>query len=280
MPKRQSHKEKELYPSKRKKHSNAEEREKEEDVTTEEEEEEESSELLLPGGSAVIVPFKSSKCVGSGIGEAPKEIVKKLRAYLNVLFGAVIIEAKNIISMSNKQESFYAIPGVVDKILKYNKIMFKTIKLCITRVQTIEPVDYIFSISRSELILFVNEFIYDEVCIKDYNRPVLFPGGILPIEMFNPFESSSPNIKLGRPFINCAVIADHVTTHIINDIYNEEIVPCADIHYDWKRYGLTLANMLEIINYGTPNSRSCSQSTARMDYEFMQGHTPSFQYTV
>lgn len=268
MPKKRNSIEKELYPSKQKKYKGKEEKE-------------ELSEISLPGGTAVIVPFKSSKCFGSGVGEAPKDIVKNLRMYLNILFGAVIIEATNITSMSNKEESFYAIPGVVDKILKYNKIMFQKIKLCITKIQTIEPVDYMFSVSRSELILFVNELFYDEVCIKEYNKPVLFPGGILSIEVLNPSECSSPKIKLGRPYINCAIIADHVATHIINSIYNEGIVPCADIHHDWNRYGVTLHSMLKIINYGTPNSQNYLLSTTQIHYPSqMQGYMPSFQYTV
>nr|WAQ80012.1 GrBNV_gp13-like protein [Oryctes rhinoceros nudivirus] len=213
--------------------------------------------LKLPGGVAKTVASYSDKCMGSGIGEAPREIVQNVRRYMDVLINSVVLEAKFITSLEMEQSnSLLAIPGVVSSILEYNNISFKTIKYCVTKVDIFEPVWYTYSITKSELILYINEAMYEEFCSKNNNDPVIFTSGVIPIEIYNPYEVDPGLNIMQAPIIHCAIASDHVAQHIIYDIYCTNKVPCADIHEKFGDVGTTLHSMFHL-------ERTCTKMPKR-----------------
>lgn len=203
--------------------------------------------LVLPGGSAISQEPYNSRCIGSGVGEAPREVVKNIRKYMDILLNSALLEAKYLTSSEmNQANSMLAIPGVVSAILEYNNISFKTIKYCTTRIDLFESVWYTYNITKNELILYINEQMYTEFCSKNSNDPVIFTSGIIPIEIFNPYESN-PNIdSVSLPIIHCAIVSDHVAQHIISDLYCPDKVSCADIHDKFCDYGTTLHSMFHL----------------------------------
>lgn len=213
--------------------------------------------LKLPGGVAKTVASYSDKCMGSGVGEAPREVVQNVRRYMDVLINSVVLEAKFITSLEMEQSnSLLAIPGVVSSILEYNNISFKTIKYCITKVDIFEPVWYTYSITKSELILYINESMYEEFCSKNNNDPVIFTSGVIPIEIYNPYEVDPGLNIMQAPIIHCAIASDHVAQHIIYDIYCMNKVPCADIHEKFCDVGTTLHSMFHL-------ERTCTKMPKR-----------------
>lgn len=202
-----------------------------------------NKELDLPGGVVKSTRKYDSRCIGSGgLGEAPREVVRKIRQYLDVLLNSVVLEAR-FMALSSYDNSSLAIPGVVSAILEYNNISFKTIKYCLTKLDLFEPVWYTYSIEKNELILFINEAMYSEYCSRNSKDAIIFTSGIIPIEIFNPYETN-PNLdSINLAMIHCAIVSDHVAQHIINDIYCKDKILCADIHDRFTEVGTTLHSM-------------------------------------
>ncbi|ATY70216.1 GrBNV gp13-like protein [Tomelloso virus] len=204
--------------------------------------------IQLPGGYASnVVPFNLS-CGGSQIGEAPRETVRNIRNYMDILLNSALIEAKYLTSSESSQaNSMLAIPGIVSAILDYNNISFKTIKYCITRVELFEPVWYTYNVARNELILYLNEPMYEEFCSKNSRDPVIFTSGIIPLEIFNPYENN-PYIdtNIQPAIIHCAIASDHVAQHIIFDLNCPKMPACADIHDRFTEFGTTLHSMFHL----------------------------------
>ncbi|AQN78563.1 ACH96133.1 GrBNV gp13-like protein [Kallithea virus] len=204
--------------------------------------------IKLPGGSGIPSAIKN---LGSGIGEIPKESVKLIRDYMDMLFSSVAIEANYLLQM-NQQESILAIPGIVNAILEYNNLSFTNIKYCKTKIELIEPVWYTFNIAKSELILYFNEAFYDQFCMKNNDKPVLFTSGIIPIELLNPYETNPLFQTIDSAMIHSAILADHVAQHIILDIYRPDRSQCASIHDKFSCIGTTLHSIFFIEQNSLP----------------------------
>lgn len=213
--------------------------------------------LNLPGGLAKSKNPYDYKCVGSGVGEANREIVYNIRKYMDILLNSAVLEAKYLTSSEMGQSnSLLAIPGIVSAILEYNNISFRTIKYCVTRIDLYEPVWYTYNITKNELILYINEGMYEEFCSKNNNDPVIFTSGLVPIEIFNPYENN-PSVDILQPsIIHCAIASDHVAQHIIYDLYCPNKVPCADIHDKFCDVGTTLHSMFYL-------ERTCTRMPKR-----------------
>lgn len=231
------------------------------------------SNLKLPGGIAKSVNKYEFKCLGSGVGEAPRAVVNHIRNYLDILINSAVLEAKYITSSEvDRANSLLAIPGIVSAILEYNNISFKTIKYCVTRVDLFEPVWYTYNIAKNELILYINESMYEEFCSKNNNDPVIFTSGIIPIEIFNPYETN-PEVEIlqsNKQIIHCAIASDHVAQHIINDLYGGNKASCSDIHHKFNEIGTTLHSMFHI-------ERTCTKMPKKeySNYLTLGGHSTS-----
>lgn len=176
---------------------------------------------------------------------------RKIRKYLDVLFGATL----GLVAIG-EMDSLAAVPAVVREILRYNNIEFSTI-VHINVIDFPEPiwfdVDQNYNGGGGKLTLFVNEQMYEEVCRRNSNLPVTFIARQPDIEKFNPIEMEIDE-PVQQAMINCAVICDHVATHII-----EEIICTPDssspLHGPkFGRHGVTLHSLfaLERFDEATP----------------------------
>lgn len=212
--------------------------------------------MKLPGGVGHLVGNPCSKTqiasTSSGIGELKRNLTKGIRDYMDILFSSIMIEAN--LNCQRTRESIHAIPGVVNAILEYNNISFKTIELTKTTHRLFEPIVYYYDIINSKLNLFVNESMYDTFCMKNEERPVVYSGGVIPVEIFNPFATPPTVTDIDSAMIHCAIICDHVAQHIISDIFDEKN-PCADIHDNFTRMGTTLHSIFKLEQNSTPNSK-------------------------
>lgn len=209
----------------------------------------------VPGGK--IEPGPSIRdCV-------PDEISFRVRAYLDVLLGATSIEklrlATTMYSVNGSssvngdnahRDSQYAIPNIVDAILKYNNITFGSVVLYRTKIELIEPIWYDIDIPNNELRLFVNtnSRLFPRH-MTDY--PVVMASGIIPVERYNPYAPNPTIDNIDIATIHCAVTCDHVAQHIIDDILDTEPkAEGADIHDRFGRCGTTLHSMFDITAVG------------------------------
>lgn len=210
--------------------------------------------IELPGGRATISTNSYSQSLSRNqncTGEASQHVVQYIRNYIDMLFSSVALEAMHL-TQSNQRESILAIPGIVSSILEYNNIMFNSVKFCKTKVDIPEPVWYMYSVSKNELILFFDEVFYDDFCMKVGDRPVTFTNGIIPIELMNPYETD-PNFQtIDSAMIHCAIIADHVAQHIIIDLMGTNKILSADIHDRFTSCGTTLHSIFFIEQNSIP----------------------------
>jgi len=226
-----------------------------------------SAVIKLPGGSAIPMAIKN---LDSSIGEVPSEYVKYVRDYMDILFSSVSFEASSLIQM-DKMESIFAIPGIVNAILEYNNISFANIKYCKTTVELFEPIWYTYNIAKSELVLYFNDVLYDRFCMESDDKPVLFPSGVVPIDLLNPYENDPNHEMIDSAMIHAAIAADHVAQHIISDICQPDKPQCASIHDKFTDYGTTLTSMffIEQNSIPMPKREYNNYMTMTMNYPTM-----------
>lgn len=231
--------------------------------------------IELPGGIAIrdlLANNKNNKKFKSQICEVPNDIAKWIRLYLNHLFGAMWLQVQSL-ALQNKLSSVYAIPGIVCAILEYNNLFFRTIKYTIVKRQLIEPIWYSYSISKNELKLYIDEYLYDEYCIKNGDKPVLFTSGVVPLQIFNLYKPEF-NQEINLPMIHCALACDHVSQHIISDIMNPNKIACADIHENFTNIGTTLHSMFVIERIFTTVPKK------EYHYSYVSGNKSTYINTV
>lgn len=232
--------------------------------------------ISLPGATARRQ--ESNKINGTPQGETPSNVVRNIRSYLDILFASVLLEAQyvlqncetggtiNRVNMSTNENNFSqinkssiaAVPGVVSAILAYNNIEFKTIALAKTTIDIFEPIWYTYNVRQSRLTLFINEFMYDEFCIKNGDSRVLFTNGIVPIEQYNPYESNKHVPSINLAIVHCAILCDHVAQHILDDLLvprDDVTARCVDLHDSFGKHGTTLHSMFHLENIRIPTPR-------------------------
>lgn len=204
--------------------------------------------ITLPGGSAavVVLPTSTTKCQtlsnANSIGEIPRNITSAIRDYMDVLFSSVIFEALNV----RNDKPINVIPGIVNAILEYNNISFKTLTLTTTNQTLHEPIWYVYNIASSTLNLILHEQMFDMFCMKISDKPVTFSGGVIPIELYNPYAQHDDLPEINRAMINYAVACDHVAQHIIVDILEPKQSYCLGIHDRYACIGTTLHSIFAI----------------------------------
>lgn len=218
--------------------------------------------LELPGGTSTtnninLSTFEVVKnCKGSigsrSVGELPREITYFIRQYMDCLFGAVILQA-HAAAQRNNFMSYESVPGIVAEILSYNNIIFQDVSMIKTKLTLHEPIWYRIDIQRSSLTLYLDENLYDNMCMRLSDLPVSFDGGMISLDIFNPFRQNPilpPTIS--SAMISCAIMCDHVAQHIITDIFSCQDknslknLPDSHLHTEFTKYGTTMHSMFSI----------------------------------
>jgi hypothetical protein len=190
---------------------------------------------------------------------APIHITYQVRSYLNHLFGAIACAEEYCYDI------FGLIPYVVDAILRYNNISFKTVQASKTDYWLIEPIWYSYDVVCNQLNLYIYEQLWNDYLLTKTELPVIYKGWIVPVERLDPYQASSNNNRqtsryysgrstrqssrlLEEVAMKIAVACDHVSQHIIHCIsHNNELNPMATLHDGWTECpGTTLHSMLQI----------------------------------
>lgn len=212
----------------------------------------------IPGG-AIKSDTRIQDCL-------PNELSFRIRAYLDVLLGATSIEKLRLATMRfysggasasassvndrNSRDSLYAIPTIVDAILKYNNIVFGSVTLYKTKADLIEPIWYDVDLPNNALRLFTN--VDSRLFVRQITDfPVVMASGIIPIERYNPYVTNPMIDNIDAATIHCAVTCDHVAQHIIDEVLSDEPrIDGADVHDQFGKYGTTLHSMFDITIMG------------------------------
>lgn len=204
--------------------------------------------IKLPGGSASTIPqacdndAAAAALKTNGVGEIPRNITRGIRDYMDILFSSVMFEALNV----RHDKPINVIPGIVNAILEYNNISFKKLTLTKTSQTLHEPIWYVYNIAHSTLNLMINEQMFDMFCMKISDKPVTFSGGVIPIELYNPYAQHTDLPEINRAMINYAIACDHVSQHIIVDILAPKQSYCLGIHDRYTCVGTTLHSIFAI----------------------------------
>lgn len=181
-------------------------------------------------------------------GFVPPWVAFHVRAYLDVLFGAVTLEKIRLVKLRNRRSEF-AVPNVVDSILRYNNIAFAAVEMCwVNGTQLVEPIWYDIDAFNNRLQLYISQSMYDAFCARQSDDAVNMASGVVPIENYDPYatspEASGP---LDKATVNCAIACDHVAQHIIGEVLRPgRASPGADIHDRFTEVGCTLHSMLDV----------------------------------
>lgn len=211
----------------------------------------------IPGG-AIKSDTRIQDCL-------PNELSFRIRAYLDVLLGATSIEKLRLATMRfysgasastssandrNSRDSLYAIPTIVDAILKYNNIVFGSVTLYKTKADLIEPIWYDVDLPNNALRLFTN--VDSRLFVRQMTDfPVVMSSGIIPIERYNPYVTNPMIDSIDAATIHCAVTCDHVAQHIIDEVLSDEPrIDGADVHDQFGKFGTTLHSMFDITIMG------------------------------
>lgn len=187
-------------------------------------------------------------CNNADEGFVPPWVAFHVRAYLDVLFGAVTLEKIRLVKLRNRRSEF-AVPNVVDSILRYNNIAFAAVEMCwVNGTQLVEPIWYDIDAFNNRLQLYISQSMYDAFCARQSDDPVNMASGVVPIENYDPYatspEASGP---LDKATVNCAIACDHVAQHIIVEVLRPgRASPGADIHDRFTEVGCTLHSMLDV----------------------------------
>lgn len=220
------------------------------------------SNVSLPGGRATLDSRReigNSPTAGRNIGALPKNLTYHIRAYLDVLLGAVEMERLRLVRLECYQSDM-ALPNVVASVLQYNNIAFKSITLTNTQISLPEPVWYDIDLVNNHLHLYLYQPMYDSFCTRVSRLPVIVSSGVIKLEDYNPVATHPlTRDQLDTAAYNCAIVADHVAQHIISDVLQgDKKVPGADIHDRYNDVGTTLHSMLDITATGVKDSSRCA----------------------
>lgn len=198
-------------------------------------------------------------------GFVPPWVAYHVRAYMDVLFGAVALEKIRLVKQRNRRSEF-AVPNVVDSVLRYNNIAFAAIEMCwVNGTNLVEPIWYEIDAFNNRLQLYISQPLYDAFCSRQSDDPVTMASGLVPIENYDPYatcpEASGP---LDKATINCAIACDHVAQHIIVDVLRKRpAVPGADIHDRFTEVGCTLHSILDVTAITASDADRCNGNTVR-----------------
>lgn len=217
--------------------------------------------IKLPGAEAVIdenlsnkplatllksvnVPAQFSSVEKSNtFGILPEQFTLRIRDYLDMLMSSTLLEMVTI----ETNNVVFAMLGIVKAILNYNNILFKKYHMVKTQEILHEPVWYSINAIKNELTLYVNEEMYDNFCMTSCNdKPIVFLNGHIDIEQYNPLSQPNhvPEIKFS--VINLAIVSDHVSQHIITEVYNPKAKYNLNIHDGFRKYGVTLHSIFDL----------------------------------
>lgn len=174
------------------------------------------SNIQLPGG--IGKKAKRSNIIANGLGYKKKisnEIIKRVRLYLDAIFGILIVYAELGVRHAEYRDSIKAIPETVSTILRFNNIHFSNIFLHHSEINIIpEPLWYYIDITNSILHLFIDIRMYNDYCLKENLMHIIWPHGKIHLENLNSNVTSGKSTPT-KSQIKCAVICDHVAQHII-----------------------------------------------------------------
>lgn len=214
----------------------------------------------LPGGYVIR----------SHVTNAPISVVEHVRNYLDIVFGTIVLASNMHKSICN------IVPYVVSNILRYNNIVFKTIKMYQSTIEIFEPLWYSYKIDCSELSIFYYERSIDQFCEQMLSVPIIFTSGTMNIEKFNPYKSMY-NEPIDTAMYKCAILSDHLAQHIITDIMrtlnNDHVPDVEGIHYGFTKYGTTLHSMFDICEYKS----KCANTNSTHIFDFIQSPSPRFR---
>lgn len=219
--------------------------------------------INLPGGyGAQIKEF------------VPVSITQAIREYVDVVFGTAFIHAKDNCDIN------ITFPFIIQNILQFNGILFERVSIYKINEELPEPLWFTYTDNvyvdsstsntsfKSELVLYYNESMVRNM--QKLNNTVHIDSGIVPLDYFNPKFPTPLDINTYTPSLyNAVVLCDHVSQHIIYDIYsqldekqsvstNNSTESCVDIenkrrsrmnrplHENWTKYGTTFSSMLKI----------------------------------
>lgn len=204
----------------------------------------EKTATILSGIDGAVIKLPGGYARKAVIDEVPDAVAYRVRAYLDELFGTIMLQA------NESNECFDAVPIVVSNILKYNNIQFATVDMYKTSVNIPEPLWFKFEIDKRRLILYLNEIMYNDYCTTATSTevPVVWSCGHVPVDKYNPYLAHPKVSELDSAKIKCAVACDHVAQHIIHRYYSDTPpLANAELHEGgWTRYGTTLHSMLDV----------------------------------
>lgn len=223
--------------------------------------------IKLPGGYIEEISLK----------EQPKKITKLIRKVFDIYLSTIALfinptldisspytgDTDNNQSSKNPYTSSYnridfvkIIPYIVQNILRYNNIVFKSIKLYVIPGDLHEPLWYKFSIIEKTLTLYMSKPIKDKFCMRSKKYPVISTSGIINLKEFNPKYSAFKDDDFNpqsQSIINCMILCDHLCQHIITEWMhklNKESFPQSEtLHYHFKKYGTTLHSIFDLTRH-------------------------------
>lgn len=209
----------------------------------------------------------------------PEAASLNVRAYLDEVFGSLMsrLAVPSANGFGTGEPSVFEYVGtVVDSILRYNNIHFRTITVTVLKdfdAHMPEPLWYAFpnindansgtggcSVScGDELQIFVSFPWYREYSAVNTNVPVLWPNGALVVEKYNLPEEDRRVSVMDETKVKCIVACDHLAQHIINEyslrsedgsselqqVHNLTDLD-GDIHDRWTKTGATLHSFLDL----------------------------------
>lgn len=211
--------------------------------------------IELPGGTG---RRQCSNAFGFSVtDELPRSVASAIHDYLDTVLGPILWY---------RYESFYnMIPICVDSILSHNRIYFSSITIneAPYSVEMFEPIWYHIDVRRNALSLFYSKLHMHEFTTNsssNTNVPVYHGTGQLSLEKFDPpyVHERVIDCDIGPAVINCLVLCDHVSQHIINEILCP-MTKMQSIHDpQWNKVGCTLHSFLEltIIKDSTPEPQT------------------------
>lgn len=210
--------------------------------------------LKVPGG--ILVPASSKTSLFcDGINE---ELIQRIRSYLNMC----VSTSKQVIDllcesghMKKASDTIYQIPELVNQMCRFNNIYFKNVMLYRSKKQLFEPLWYTIVIETSCLYVFIDETLYNEFCKFSFvpSLPVLINTGSFLLDQFDSDAFDSEKFEVSTAIEKVIVACDHLTQHIINEIYGQKIDNSNliinginGIHDNWTEHGTTLHSMFEL----------------------------------